>query len=289
MDIALHIGANCTDGERLLRSLLRNVDALAGRGVAVPGPGRYRKVLREAVMAVMGGQGAEGARDVLLDAILDGRDVGRVVLSSSTFLALPARLFDGGFLGRAGARAAALRRLFPGDRVELFLGLRNPATFVPAVWGQAMTSDLPGWLGGVDPRAIRWSEVVAGLREAAPEMPLTVWLNEDTPLIWGELLARLAGAPPDGALEGRHDLLAAIMSPDGFERFSTYMANHSGQTPMQERRVIGAFLDKFALPEAIEEEVDLPGWDHALVDDLTRAYEEDCARIAAMDVAFVQP
>ena len=38
MEIAYHIGANCTDGERLLKSLLRNVDRLAGRGVAVPGP-----------------------------------------------------------------------------------------------------------------------------------------------------------------------------------------------------------------------------------------------------------
>ena len=290
MEIAYHIGANCTDGERLLKSLLRNVDRLAENGVAVPGPGRYRKVLREAIEAQVQGDGAPGAREVILDAALDGREAGRVVLSNSAFLGLPSRVFEGAIpFGNAEVKLRALRAIFPDDRIELHLGLRNPATFIPAVLAVAKARSLSAFLDGLDPRAMRWSEVVGRLRNAAPDMAFTVWCNEDTPLLWGDILGRLAGAPQADLL-GRYDLLATIMSADGTERFERYMDLHPGQTPEQERRVIGAFLDKYALPEETWEEVDLPGWDEALVEEMTRAYEADVARLAGMDgVALIQP
>jgi hypothetical protein len=290
MEIAFQIGAPATEGERLIKSLLRNGDRLAADGIAVPGPGRYRQVLREAVVAEVLGQGESGAREALIDAMLDGREARRVVVAIGNFLAFPARVFEGGaLLGTTGARIEALRRLFPDDAIELHLALRNPATFIPAVWDQAKVRGFEGWLSGADPRRIAWSGVVGALRRAAPDMPLTVWSNEDSPLIWGELLCRLAGLPATTPLEGRWDLMAAIMSSDGMERFEKYMALHPGQTPEQERRVIGAFLDKYALAEETWDEVDLPGWDHAMVEDLTRAYEADLDRIAGMEgVTLVQ-
>lgn len=286
MQIVYHIGANCTDGDRLLRALLRNADALRGEGVCIPGPGKYRKVLREAILGLIdppgGGVVAPGTREALLDQITDGQDTRRLVMSNSTFLCLPARVFeDGVFYGRAGAKVATLPLLFPGDGIELFLGLRNPATFIPAVWRQ---SEL-GWgefMGGLDPRAVRWSEVVARIRAAVPEARLTVWCNEDTTLIWGTLLRRIAGVAADRSMAGDYDLLASVMAPEGMQRFLSYMETHPGQTDLQVRRVIGAFLDKFAIPEAIEEEVDAPGWDAAMVAAITRAYEADVDRIAAM-------
>ncbi len=41
MQIALHIGAHCTDEDRLLKCLLMNKEILSDVGTAVPGPGRY--------------------------------------------------------------------------------------------------------------------------------------------------------------------------------------------------------------------------------------------------------
>lgn len=291
MEIAVQIGALATEGERLIKSLLRNGDRLAADGIAVPGPGRYRHVLREAVMAEMLGQGDPPAREALMDVMLDGREARRVVVAIGNLLALPARIFEGGrLLGSAGERVAALHRLFPEEDIELHLALRNPASFVPAVWEQAKVRGFEAWMSGVDPRDIVWSDVVSALRQAAPDMPLIVWCNEDSPLIWGELMCRLAGLPPSTLLEGRWDLMAAIMPPEGMERFERYMALHPGHSPEQERRIMGAFLDKYALPEETWDEVDLPGWDHGLVADLTQAYEADLARIAAIGgVTLVRP
>jgi hypothetical protein len=131
---------------------------------------------------------------------------------------------------------------------------------------------------------------VGRIRAAVPDVPLTVWCNKDTVLLWGELLRRLSGVGPGTAIEGEYDLLATVMMPEGMKRFLSYMATHPGQTDAQIRRVIGAFLDKYAIPGEIEEEVDLPGWDAQTVDDLTRAYEADVDRIAAMPgVTFLTP
>ena len=290
MEIALHIGANCTEGERLLKSLLRNGDRLGREGVAVPGPARYRAVLREAVMAEMRGQGSESAREVLLEAMLDGGEARRLVLSNPAFLSLPPWAMDGGFLPSAGPKAQAVSDIFADDRLELFLAIRNPATWLPAVFAQAKGRSFHEFTGGVDPLSLRWSDLVARLREAAPDRPLTVWCNEDAVLVWGEVLARLAGFDPAEPLEGRLDLMAAVTAQEGMERLRAYLAEHPGQTPAQERRVVGAFLHKYAIADRIEEEVDLPGWDAALVEAVTHAYEEDAAAIARMPgVTMVVP
>jgi hypothetical protein len=210
-------------------------------------------------------------------------------MSNSTFLCLPQRVFEEGqFYGRAGPKVAALQALFPGDGIEIFLGLRNPATFVPAVWRQSGEAEFAAYMGGLDARALRWSDVVGRIRAAAPQARLCVWCDEDTTLIWGTLLRMLAGVGADQAMAGEYELLAGLMAPEGMQRFIAYMDTHPGQTDVQVRRVIGAFLDKFAIPEAIEDEIDVPGWDARMVDEITRAYEADVARIAAMPgVEFV--
>ena len=72
------------------------------------------------------------------------------------------------------------------------------------------------------------------------------------------------------------------MSKDGLQRFRAYLKAHPVMTEIQKRRVIAALLDKYALEEAIAEEVDLPGWDGDLIDALTESYEEDVCRIQRM-------
>jgi hypothetical protein len=51
---------------------------------------------------------------------------------------------------------------------------------------------------------------------------------------------------------------------------------------IQRRRVLGAFLDKYAIDEQVEEVLDLPGWPPELVEALTAAYDDDMIEIARM-------
>nr|WP_271514867.1 hypothetical protein [Flavimaricola sp.] len=291
MQIVFHIGANCTDGDRLVRSLVKNSDTLARQGVCIPPITRYRKLLRETIQSLAGSTPASDTRDSLLDEILREAKAERLVMSNSTFICLPPRVFEGGqFYGLLEMKIRALTLLFPNDDIELFLALRNPATFIPAVFEQARTKNFGAFMDGVDPTSLRWSEVVSRIRAIAPTAKLTVWCNEDTPLIWSDVLKQMIGdAAPERPI-GEFDLLATIMSPEGMSRFQAYLATRPPKTNLQMRRVIAAFLDKYALPDAVEEEVDLPGWDAQLVDHLTHIYEDDVKLIAGLDgLTFLEP
>ncbi len=293
MQVILHTGVHATDNDRLLRGLLRNADDFRTDGVAVPGPGRYRRLLSEAINALGPAGPAENARDVLLDAILstDPETVERLVLSHENLFSVPKLVFGGGrFYRNAETRIEGMRRLFRGDAITMFMGLRNPATFIPAVFQQTPGKDLAKFLNGVDPMHLRWSDLVRRLRVAHPQVPVTVWCNEDTPLLWGQILREMAGVDPDRKITGAFDLLQQIMSPEGMRRFRAYLRDHPGINETQKRRVMVAFLDKYALDEAIEEELDLPGWDAAYVDMLTELYEEDLYEISRMEnVTVIAP
>lgn len=63
------------------------------------------------------------------------------------------------------------------------------------------------------------------------------------------------------------------------QRFAAYLKSHPDMTEIQKRRVISAFLDKFALEEEIEEELDLAGWTKDLMDDMTDVYDEDMLEV----------
>jgi hypothetical protein len=54
MQIVYHIGANCTDQDRLLKSVLKNANTFATVGVKAPSPGKYRRLIRETIQSLDG-------------------------------------------------------------------------------------------------------------------------------------------------------------------------------------------------------------------------------------------
>jgi len=100
MQIVYHIGANCSDQDRLLKSVLKNAETFAQQGVKVPGPGKYRRLIRETIQALEGKDPASDTREILLDAILDDDPTERLILSNSNFICIPNRIFEkGAFYG----------------------------------------------------------------------------------------------------------------------------------------------------------------------------------------------
>lgn len=283
MHVVLHAGAHCTDDSRMLKTLFKNREAFAARGISLPRPRHYRQLLSATVKALSKRAVGPDTRDAFLDAVLelDPETVDRVVLHSENFFCVPKiAVHKGQLYPHAGPRMAHLTQLFEGDTVELFLGIRNPATHLPAMFQATPHTSFIDFMDGADPRDIQWSQLIARIREDAPTVPITVWCNEDTPLIWGELAREMAGLAAGEFVDGAFDLLKEIMSPEGMERFRSYRQSHPDMTEVQTRRVISAFLDKFALEDALEEEFDLPGWTEDLIDEITDLYEEDVYTIS---------
>ena len=290
MRIVYHLGAHFTDEERLLKCLLKNRDLLAAHRIVVPGPNRYRRLLRETAVELKGKAASHDTQALLLDQIMEEDEADRMILSWDSFLSLPAYVLKDSIYPAAGDRVRAFSQIFPEIEAEFHLAIRNPATFLPVLFQKQQPKPYGEFLAGADPFDLRWSDVIERIRDANPDTPLTIWCDEDTPLIWPEVLRAVSGLPPEAVLEGEDDLLASLMSGEGMARLQSYLSGQNVTSVLQRRKIVSAFLDKFALPERITFEVDMPGWTEDTVAELTQLYDEDVARITGMgDITFLAP
>lgn len=290
MRIVYHLGAHCTDEERLLRCLLKNRQVLGEQGIVVPGPNRYRSLLRDTAITLKGQAASRDTQALVLEQIMEEDRADRLILSWENFLSFPQWVLKERLYPAAAERVRAFTQIFPEIEAEFHLAIRNPATFLPDLFSKQRDKTYEQFMSGTDPLLLHWSDVIEDVLDQNPGVPFTVWCDEDTPLIWPEVLQAVSGHAPDTVLEDTDDLLASIMASDGLARMKAYIAEHKVHSPVQRRRVVSAFLDKFAQPERIEMEIDLPGWTEDTVSTLTAAYLADVQRIKAMPgVTFITP
>ncbi|MFE3838984.1 hypothetical protein [Pseudogemmobacter sonorensis] len=288
MRIVYHLGAHCTDEERLIRCLLKNRSALAEQGIAVPAPTRYRRLLRDTAVQLKGAAASVETQTMVLEQIMDEDDADRLILSWDSFLAFPQWALRGQLYGFAGERIRAFTQIFPAIGAEFHLAIRNPATFLPALFERQKGKSYEEFIEGADPLQIRWSDVVRQIVTQNPGVPLTIWADEDTPLIWDEVLQEVSGHDDGFALEETDELLSLIMSPEGFARMRRYTDDHPPANLAQRRRIVTAFLEKFGRPDQLSLRFDLPGWTPALVDSITEGYYRDIETIRNLPgVAFL--
>mgnify|MGYP003525365896 FL=1 len=286
MQVVYHLGAHATDAERLLRCLLKNRTGLADAGILVPPPGRYRMLLRETVAKLKGAPATRHMQGMMLETVTDGDSAARIVFSSDDFLGIAHRVIgEAGFYSMAARRVAALANLFPEAEAEFHIAICNPASLVPHLIGEIRGATYATVMGDTDPMSLRWLPVIRAMRDALPEARLVVWCHEDAPLIWPEALRAVAGLPDAGVMEGDDDLLRTIMRPEGHKRLTEYFARYPPKGVPQRRRVVTAFLEKFALDDAIDVEVALPGWTEALTGRIPETYEAVAAAVAQVTLA----
>lgn len=279
MQIILHAGAHVTDENRLVTCLLKNAEHLDAIGTSVPDPESYRILLRDTIAAATDGGASAEAGNALRRALVLKEDVDRLVISNDSFFGTHKMAVKRMFYPASCSRLEAMRQLFPDDQLELFFAVRNPASFMPALLEITNFNSIEDLFRGYDPLSFRWSELFERIRAQIPDIPITVWCNEDTPLIWAELIREMGGLDPTQTIEGEHDLLEEIMTDTGLKRFQAYVDSHPGMTEVQKRRVIAAFLDKFVDDDAVEEEYELEGWTSDIIDQMTELYEEDVFNI----------
>ncbi len=287
MQIVYHLGAHCTDEERLLRCLLKNRGILADQGIIVPGPTKYRNLLRDTAVALKGNPASRNTQALILDQIMQEDGAERLILSWENFMSYPLWALRGKIYPSAAERVRAFSNIFPEIQATFCLAIRNPASFLPGIFGRQAQDKTRGksaddFFKGTDIFSLRWSETLQSVLDANPSTPLIVWCDEDTPLIWPEVLQTVTGHSQDLVLGDTDDLLEQIMSPEGLTRLRAYLQSHPPATPALRRKVISAFLDKFARAERMTQAIGLPGWTDDTVARLTETYERDVATIQQM-------
>ncbi len=288
MQIVFHLGAHCTDSGLLIRSILRNRARLSEQGICVPGPGRYRELLGDVSTTLRGDTADEDTEAMIMEAICDDDSAERIVLSNENFLCRPGvALAPDGLYPKAN-KSAWLREAVPSHNVEFALAIRNPATFVPELIAQS--KDAASALEEISLGDLMWSDVISDIATANPGAQITVWCHEDTPFVWSEVMHELTGHDQFEDLDGEFDMLETIISPDGMTRLQEFLDAREVTSQIKRRRAISAFLEAHAISEAVEAEIDIPGWTSDTVDVLTELYEDDVSRISGMaQVTFIAP
>ncbi len=290
MRIVYHLGAHCTDDERLLKCLLKNQEVLGQQGIVVPAPSRYRNLIRDTAISLKGKPASPDTQATVLDQIMDADQAARLILSWDCFLAFPQWALRQTLYPTGADRLRAITQIFPEIEAEFHLAIRNPATFLPELFKRQRGKTYEEFMDGTSPISIRWSELIARIVEKNPGVPLFVWCDEDTPLIWPEVLRSVSGHNAETKLTDADELLKSIMTEDGFRRMNGYLDAHPPQNEMQRRRVVTAFLDKFVRPDQIEVELDMPDWTDELIAAMSLQYDQDVAYIAQMPgVTFIAP
>ncbi len=283
MQIAFHIGANCTDEDRLLKSLLKNGDTFRKHGIAVPGPGRYRSLIRETIQGLGGIPPHADTRDILLDAIVESGDIHRVLLSNENFICIPNRVFENAtFYEQATSKTHGLHQLFPDDDIELFIGIRNPATFAQETFRKSKSATIQEHLGLLSLRDLHWSKVIGRIKAGAPDTPITVWCNEDAPLLFEQLIRAMSNIAPDVTVDGGLDMLAPLIGNDGIKAIEAELSKNPPTSHAERHEVIAKVWEQHVITDKVEDVIEISGLTNDQIADATQAYDDDLARIAAI-------
>lgn len=283
MQMVFHLGAHGTDNDRLLKTLLNNRAPLLEQGTEIVTPHRYRGIFEEALMSLNGGTATPEMEQIMLDAVLDHDGTRRAVLSNGGFLGAPGRVVGHGKLyPQIASRVAALINLFPGAQCEFFLAMRNPATLLNEVRPLVAGGNYDALMQGTDPRALRWSDCIRRLLQVLRGRRLVLWCHEDVPLIWPEIARLAANMPPERPLAGALLYMHELLGDAGLPILREALAGQDQLSVPARRAIYAGLLEKHAVPGALEQAVDLPGWDQDLVDQVSATYYADIAEIAAL-------
>ncbi len=280
INIVYHLGAPNTDNEQVTWSLRKDANLLTDMGIMIRRPKGYRAALAKMIGELDGERPSTADQEELMSSIIRGGDVKRLIMSNSNFMGIPSWMFySGHFYINAAKNTATIRNLFPDNPCEFFLGISNPATFIPSVFKSQTDKTYEQFMENIDLAQVRWSDVIERIQAANPDCPITIWANEDTPIIWPTVLREIAGLEPEMRLSGELDIIREIISEEGTELLEDYLEKRPQLPDEQRRKILGMFLEKYYLEDAVDETIDLPGWTEETIDALTDIYEDDLEKI----------
>ena len=137
---------------------------------------------------------------------------------------------------------------------------------------------------------VQWSGLIHRMRTVLPRAKITAWCNEDTPFVWPKILPHLIGVDAEEPINAGYDLIGSLLTEIGTQKMQNYFKTNPPNSEKERQRVLAAFLEQYANPDAVEEEITLPGWTNDLLTHPSDLYDEDVnAIISRGDVKLIEP
>ena len=242
--VALHIGAHKTATTHLQRSLNKARASLAAYGASFYGPEQLRgprQTLIDRFGLDVDGARAQNksslTRAEQMDAMLG--DARRLILSDENFIGtlqtkagvMPVPLYP-----RAPERVAALAHATGLPQIDIFLGVRDPASFLTSAYSQLLMAGdglaFDHYLTKNPIVNVYWPGLVARLVALPCVGRVVVWRQEDYTTVFPQICAELIGTPmPIRPLAGvAHRGLSAQAVEAALETFARTGARGAGKT-----------------------------------------------------------
>ena len=289
MQLVIHAGAAFTDEGRMSQSLQANWRVLSENGATSPRPRKFRREIEPVLQSLWTDSPTSELHAQVRKLIPTEPDITRMILTSEDFFGdkLMA-IHEGQFYPFAGQWLAYVDRILQDTQIELFFALLNPGIFIPKVLLSLTESQRRHIIVNTDLSCLSWLSVIEDIRDLAPNVKMTLWSNEDTPLIWGDILRAMGNLQEDVPLSDEYGLLTSLINSEG-QREALTLAR---QKPPLSRKALRVELTRIfkdcAEPEKVEEEIDLPGWSDDVLNAFSELYEQDLSQIKAMpDVRFL--
>ncbi len=208
--VAFHIGAHKTATSHLQRSLRDATDPLADAGVRYYGPADLRlpgRSIRR--LFSLHDQPARAPRRTPQDQLALMRKGGhRLLLSEENYIGVlnsPRRREIRMRYPYAARRITALANVLDAGGLDVFLSIRNPATFLTSAYcqqllgGRIMTIDRYLRINPLE--SVNWFSLVKRLRRAKGVNRLTIWRYEDYQALFPQICAAMVGETASGLVQ----------------------------------------------------------------------------------------
>lgn len=292
MRVYLHIGVQFTRAGRLLKAVRLNEKVYRRNKVIAPSVAAYRPKIDQMMDTLDGLPPTPEETRHFLAELSEDRSANAIVLVDERLCGELNRAFEETMLYPAmGKRLARVAELFAAADLKLSMAITNPVNFVGHAMQKKKARGVAEWFArNVPPADVSWVPAIDRLQEALPDVPLTIWCEEDTPFIWRRLLRRFGELSEDADLRAPHMALADFLNSEGAKRFVTYARKFPPKDDVTLERIALAFLDKYEIIETVGPAGGIDGWDETATATITAGYEDDIEVLSKRDgITFVRP
>lgn len=268
----VHFSIPFYSGDQLIRNLRQIAGPLSRQGISIPDPADYRDVFSHKARGEDLGSFMPMEVERMSQVMGEGAEL--LVLSFSDLNGHPSRMFEGGVV-HAGieAKIEFLRQSFPNREMSLFFSAANPGSIMGAMLESGVISGEHA--ENLAARRPFWHEMLERIDAAHPDLPITLWANEDIPATWPVVLRESLGLPEGVQIAGGLHMAGALLSKPQRAALSQSLKDHP---PAGERALVASlesFLAANVRADQLAFDVDQPGWTQGVIDDFADLYEMD--------------
>ncbi len=285
MDVRIYVGAHRTATQHLASVLLENKAALdAENTFYIHDNTQALKLMSDATAAISEAGDAETIQDKLLNQLTQNRNVDRILLINPHIMGRVSKPFGAEFFyPRARGLAKQLQTLFTGHSLRLFTAIRNPATFIPSCYAEAILnatfSDFKTFLGDIDLGKLTWSSYLHRIQGRGQPISLTTWRYEDYPFIWRDVAQAFTGLSNTQDFPNNTNAVNNGLNLKGAMLLNSYAEKFPDQTRAQLENTQKAFMERFPSNQNTQ----TPEWSPEIIKFLTENYEDDWYYITRME------